>query len=237
MRNHIEVNRMAFLPYHFLLATVGNAGFLKYQDTSTGELVAELGTKLGRCNCLSVNPYNAIVNLGHTNGTVTMWTPSMSAPVVSIFTHRGPVSATACDAQGRYMVTAGLDGYYTPTPASAIDVSQKGLLSVAFGTHVEVWKDGLAVKAKAPYVSHLNSGMVVRDIHFCPYEDVLGIGHAQGFSSIIIPGAGEANFDSNEANPFQSKKQRREAEVHTLLALACPFSFSLSVDAGINIIF
>ena len=252
MRNHIEVNRMAFLPYHFLLATVGNAGFLKYQDTSTGELVAELGTKLGRCNCLGVNPYNAIVNLGHTNGTVTMWTPSMSAPIVSIFTHRGPVSATACDAQGRYMVTAGLDGqlnvwdlrtyrklhgYYTPTPASAIDVSQKGLLSVAFGTHVEVWKDGLAVKAKAPYVSHLNSGMVVRDIHFCPYEDVLGIGHAQGFSSIIIPGAGEANFDSNEANPFQSKKQRREAEVHTLLALACPFSFSLSVDAGINIIF
>jgi U3 small nucleolar RNA-associated protein 7 len=31
MRNHIEVNRMAYLPYHFLLATVGNAGFLKYQ--------------------------------------------------------------------------------------------------------------------------------------------------------------------------------------------------------------
>ena len=139
MRNHIEVNRMAFLPYHFLLATVGNAGFLKYQDTSTGELVAELGTKLGRCNCLGVNPYNAIVNLGHTNGTVTMWTPSMSAPVVSIFTHRGPVSATACDAQGRYMVTAGLDGqlnvwdlrtyrklhgYYTPTPASAIDADR-----------------------------------------------------------------------------------------------------------------
>jgi U3 small nucleolar RNA-associated protein 7 len=92
MRNHIEVNRMAFLPYHFLLATVGNAGFLKYQDTSTGELVSELRTKLGRCDCMALNPYNAIVNLGHSNGTVTMWAPSMSAPVVSIFTHRGPVT-------------------------------------------------------------------------------------------------------------------------------------------------
>lgn len=48
MRNHIEVNRMAFLPYHFLLATVGNAGYLKFQDTSTGQLVSELRTKLGR---------------------------------------------------------------------------------------------------------------------------------------------------------------------------------------------
>ena len=54
MRNHIEVNRMAFLPYHYLLATVGNAGFLKYQDTSTGELVAELRTKLGRCDCMAL---------------------------------------------------------------------------------------------------------------------------------------------------------------------------------------
>jgi len=110
MRNHIEVNRMAYLPYHFLLATVGNAGFLKYQDSSTGELVSELRTKLGRCDCMALNLYNAMVNLGHSNGTVTMWAPSMSAPVVSIFTHRGPVSAIATDSQGRYMATAGLDG-------------------------------------------------------------------------------------------------------------------------------
>lgn len=28
---HIDVNCLAFLPYHFLLASVGNAGYLKYQ--------------------------------------------------------------------------------------------------------------------------------------------------------------------------------------------------------------
>lgn len=38
---------MEFLPYHWLLATVGNAGYLKYQDTSTGSLVAEMPTKQG----------------------------------------------------------------------------------------------------------------------------------------------------------------------------------------------
>jgi len=54
-------------------------------------------------------------------------------------------------------------------------------------------------------------------VSFCPYEDVLGIGHDHGFSSVIIPGAGEANFDTNVANPYQSLKQRRETTVVRLL--------------------
>lgn len=31
LRNHVQPLALAFLPYHFLLASVGNAGFLKYQ--------------------------------------------------------------------------------------------------------------------------------------------------------------------------------------------------------------
>jgi U3 small nucleolar RNA-associated protein 7 len=46
----------------------------------------------------------------------------------------------------------------------------------------------------------------VSKVCFLPYEDVLGISHATGYSSIIVPGSGEANFDAFEANPFETKK-------------------------------
>jgi len=41
LRKHIEVTKMEYLPYHFLLCTVGKSGYLKYQDTSTGNLICE----------------------------------------------------------------------------------------------------------------------------------------------------------------------------------------------------
>lgn len=63
------------------------------------------------------------------------------------------------------MATSGLDGqlkiwdvrtykhlnaYYTPTPASTLDISQAGLLGVGFGPHTQV---GLRVRAvKVPYI-------------------------------------------------------------------------------------
>jgi U3 small nucleolar RNA-associated protein 7 len=38
-----------------------------------------------------------------------------------------------------------------------------------------------------------------------------------GWSSILIPGSGEPNFDTWLANPFETSKQRREKEIHSLL--------------------
>lgn len=81
----------------------------------------------------------------------------------------------------------------------------------------QVWKNAFAEKQKQPYMRHQLDGNIVHDIAFAPYEDVLGIGHDGGFASMLVPGAGEPNFDAFEANPYSSKKQRREMEVHQLL--------------------
>lgn len=127
LKKHIDVNRLEFLPYHFLLvsavrhyvlfvvaraASLTVAGqhrldqvprhlhrfallsmsasfalcflcfspppehiaylFLLKRSFSlrSGELVAELRTKLGPCDVLTQNPHNAIILAGHNNGTV-----------------------------------------------------------------------------------------------------------------------------------------------------------------------
>ncbi|RKP12525.1 NUC141 domain-containing protein, partial [Piptocephalis cylindrospora] len=242
LKKHVEPTRLSFLPYHFLLASVGNPGNLLYQDTSTGDVIAEHRTRLGRCTVMEQNPWNAVMHLGHNNGTVTLWSPSQGTPLAKMLCHKGPVSAMAIDRTGRHMVTAGLDGqmrvwdirnfrslhdYYTPKPAKSLDISQNGLLSVGYGSTVTVWKEGLERKQTSPYMSHTLKGasggsVRAQDVRFCPYEDVLGVGHSGGISSLVIPGTGEANFDSLVANPYQTAKQRQESEVHSLLEKVQP---------------
>lgn len=245
LKSHIEVTNMEFLPYHFLLATVGTAGFLKYQDTSTGTLVAEHRTKMGAPSSMTMNSHNAIIHVGHANGTVTLWSPNMSTPLVKMLTNRGPVRALAVDRSGNYMATAGADArmnifdirtfkevhsYFTPTPASTLHISETGLLSVGWGPHVTVWKDALKTKQNSPYLTHLQEGSAINRVRFCPYDDILGVGHAGGFSSLIVPGSGEPNFDALEANPYETKKQRRETEVKALLNKLQPEMIALDPD-------
>lgn len=73
------------------------------------------------------------------------------------------------------------------------------------------------------------SGSQVTGLKFCPYEDVLAVGHVSGYSSLVIPGSGEANFDAYEANPFETKRQTQEALVHGLLEKLPIQSISLKI--------
>ncbi|XP_063681941.1 uncharacterized protein LOC134816868 [Bolinopsis microptera] len=232
LKNHINPVHLEYLPYHWLLVSTGATGYIKYHDVSIGKLIVELKTRLGQPHSMSHNPSNAIVNLGHSNGTVTMWSPSMKEPLVKMLCHHGPVTALAVDNSGRHMVTCGLDkqmkvwdartykeslSYYSHRPGSNLAISQTGLVAVSFGGQVQVWKDAFKTKQKAPYMTHLVEGAVIEGLDFANFEDVLGLGHSKGFTSLLIPGAGEANYDALELNPFESKRQKQENEVKMLL--------------------
>ncbi|KAM6929543.1 WD repeat-containing protein 46 [Lycodopsis pacificus] len=241
IRKFNDVLRMQFLPYHFLLATASATGFLQYLDVSVGKEVTAICTKGGRLDVMCQNPHNAVIHLGHSNGTVTLWSPNQKEALVKMLCHYGGVRSVAVDKTGTYMVTSGMDkklkvydvrtfkvlkSYFLPAGASCLSLSQRGLLSAATGDIVQVYRDVWSTPVTRPYMAH-RVQRTVWGMHFCPFEDVLGVGHGDGFTSMLIPGAGEPNFDGLDANPYRSTKQRQEWEVKALLEKIQPELISL----------
>uniref|UniRef100_A0A8B9NP45 WD repeat domain 46 n=1 Tax=Accipiter nisus TaxID=211598 RepID=A0A8B9NP45_9AVES len=161
------VLQLQFLPYHFLLATANDKGFLQYLDISVGKEVAALCTRGGRLAVMAQNPANAIIHLGHSNGTVTLWSPTVSEPLVRMLCHRGALRALAVDPTGTYMASAGLDRklrvfdlrtyrvlqeLVLPQGAGHLAFSQRGVLAAACGRVAPTQKPG-GGKDNNPYRS------------------------------------------------------------------------------------
>ncbi|KAE9394392.1 WD40 repeat-like protein, partial [Gymnopus androsaceus JB14] len=261
LKAHISPLRLEFLPYHWLLASVGSAGYLKYQDTSTGQLVAEHRTALGACSVLTQNPHNAVLYLGHQNGCVTLWTPNLPHPAVKVLAHLGPVSSVSVDPSegGRYMATSGKDGSVKVWDCrnwkgavrewnlrsggegdAEVEWSQKGILAVGSGGSVNMYtspsiKTPHTSSSQPPlYLTHplpSTSHRPITSLRFAPFQDVLTIGHAQGTSSILVPGAGDGGMDTSEGlDIYEGVKGRREREVRGLLDKIQPDMIALDSE-------
>nr|GME02639.1 probable U3 small nucleolar RNA-associated protein 7 [Ipomoea batatas] len=231
LKEHGAALKLQFLKNHFLLASINKYGQLHYQDITTGEMVGNYRTGLGRSDVMQVNPFNSVIAVGHSGGTVSMWKPTSAAPLVKMLCHNGPITALAFHSNGHLMATAGMERKIKlwdlrkyevlqtlPGHAKTLDFSQKGLLASAMGSSVQVLGDLSGSQNYSRYMEHsMAKGYQIQKALFRPYEDVLAIGHSMGWSSILIPGSGEPNFDTWVVNPFETSKQRREKEVKSLI--------------------
>ncbi|XP_003699888.2 WD repeat-containing protein 46 [Megachile rotundata] len=240
LKSMYKVNKLEFLPYHFLLASGSRQGYLSWLDVSIGKFISTFNSKLGNIVVMTQNPSNAVLCVGDIKGVVSMWSPNSTKPLAKMLCHTQPVSACTVHPHGTYMATGCAGGYvkvwdirqlagpvhnyHTRSAVHRLSYSQRGHLAMSMGNVVEIYRPS-EDETKA-YLRHRPSWPVT-SMQFCPYEDVLGIGTRGGISSLLVPGSGEANYDAYENNPFQTKEQRREAEVKALLDKIQPELISL----------
>lgn len=248
-----RVNEMEFLPYHFLLACGSTQGYLSWLDVSIGELVGHFNSKLGDIRMMCTNPSNGVLCVGGGKGVVSMWSPKVKEPLAEILCHATPMSALTIDPKGKYLVTAGLDRYIkvwdarklnehlamykVKMAANKLAISQRGVLGIASGNICSMFKNVIVgSEDKDPYLKH-RCEEYIHGMQFCPYEDILGLSNKKGFQSLIVPGSGEPNYDGREVNPFQTKTQRKESEVHALLEKIPPELITLDPNeiAGVDV--
>ncbi|KAA0192393.1 hypothetical protein HAZT_HAZT009934 [Hyalella azteca] len=231
VKRFYDITKLDYLPYHFLLTGLSGQGNLHYLDVSLGKEVILIQPKQPRAVAMVNSPFNGVMATAH-SGLVCMWTPNYNEPVASMLCHKSNISALTYDPAGRYLLTAAYDRKVNIWDArnlgsqlqslsmphsvvSSMSVSQTGLVALACGRDVNIYK-GLKEGNLTPYLHHPLETKV-HQVQFCPYEDVLGVTSRSGFSSLIVPGAGEANFDAYEANPFSNRTTRRETLVKNLL--------------------
>ncbi|CAD5218438.1 unnamed protein product [Bursaphelenchus okinawaensis] len=236
-----NVHSLEFLSRHMLLVAMSNENMLSYLDVSTGQMVQQWRMKQKDSTCMTQNQSNAIIVSGNTKGVVAMWSPNSKEALVEMLTHKAPLSGIAINRDGKTMVTVGLDkqlkiwdlrnhqemaAYRLPFPPSQVAISQMGQIAVACGQNVQVYSDPNINTITKPYLQYRAPG-TVSSLQFCPYEDVLGIGHSHGFASILVPGSGDPNFDALRENPYETKNQRREREVRQLMEKLQPDMITL----------
>ncbi|KJP87861.1 hypothetical protein AK88_02465 [Plasmodium fragile] len=220
--------QMEFLPFHFLLTSIGEFGELVYQDISVGSIITRKKTKRGPCKIMKQNKQDATIYLGHTNGHVTVWTPNIDKPVCDIYCHATPISTLTV--HKNYLITSSVDCTYklwdmrklefieskrSHNVINEMEVSDTGVVAIAMNSHFRTYKDFFTNPQL--YLTHNTYGDKINSLSFQPFEDICCVGARYSIKSLLVPGAGLANIDTYVNNPYETKKQVRENEIRSLL--------------------
>lgn len=250
-----HMDRLAFLPKHLLLAASSSTfSTLQYTDISTGQEISMKPPAVMKnpTSCLATNHANGVLASCDMRGVVKFWSPSVVDPLIQLKAHKGSIGDICFHPNGRFFITLGgdhkmsvwdmrtlrpLEEYAITYTFNTLDISSSGMVALGGGTNIQIWR-GLfsASKPSAPYMKFgLGYGNIAERVRFCPFEDVLGVGHSKGFSSLLIPGSGEANPDFYYANPHETERHRKERVVSTLLDKLPPDMISMDIQVpGVN---
>lgn len=226
-----------FLEYYFLLASASDKKYISWKDISIGKDIASFLSK-NSITAMKHNRSNGMLNCAHPNGTISLWSPNHNKPAVTMLCHPSSIRGLSVSFDGNYLATSGIDKtvrvwdlrnnyecvkeHKLAKVPDRLCFSQLGILAIASGNTVKMYKDSCKIGSEIkPYLEHKVGG-VIEDLYYSNYEDVLGVGHQKGFTSLLVPGSGEPNFDSYEANPFMSKTQQKELEIKLLLDKLTP---------------
>lgn len=178
-----NVNQLEFLPFHFLLASGSNDGYLKWLDVSIGEMVTEYKSTEDRIKIMKQNPSNAVISVGGAKGVVSFYSPAVREPLIKVLCHPSPITGIAFSSAGDKMVTTGVDRriklwdvrtfkdpiaeYITRSPVNHISMSQKNSLAIALGNVCEVLNISTmgSIQSINPYLRNIEDG-AISDLEF-----------------------------------------------------------------------
>ena len=85
---------------------------------------------------------------------------------------------------------------------------------------MQVYRDVWGTPVTKPYMAHRVRGGVT-GLSFCPHEDVLGVGHADGFTSMIVPGQHAYTHTHTHTHSLISQTQARHTHMAVLQRFVC----------------
>ena len=152
---------------------------MKYQDTSTGQVVAEHRTRLGACTTMAQNLHNAVIHLGHQNGAHI---PSPCSQILTkISRHRNPLDTQPPQ--------AGCPDPLAPRARYECErepACQKGYLGVVAGGSMNVYHPPHITTSHVSegvpllYLTHPIPHQPLSSLRFEPFSDVCVVGHTRG---------------------------------------------------------
>mmetsp|Transcript_44356 Transcript_44356/g.96501 ORF Transcript_44356/g.96501 Transcript_44356/m.96501 type:complete len:523 (+) Transcript_44356:71-1639(+) len=229
LKDTVEAFSLEYLPFHHLLVSASRRE-IRWRDVTYGDVISSHKFEFPNAMCMQQNPRNAVMHVGHSSGQVSLWTPNIPEAAITMQCQHAGIAAMAVD--GFAMATSSVDGRWRLWDLRMMDrvsssgtfggavcsmsFSQTGLLSVCNSHTVRVFRN-LNQSEPELYLKHRIIGEDIVSAQFRPFEDFCILGRSGGISTLVVPGAGKAHFDSFADNPFATKGQKRENIVKSVL--------------------